>query len=81
MDLTYTDPLYLPVYSLDGIPSSLLEVTTFFFLIQLNTAVDHTRSSETLPKVYVTNFVLPQSTFSNCASGYVNRKRTRTIQW
>ena len=29
MDLTYTDPLYIPVYSLDGIPNSLLEVRTF----------------------------------------------------
>jgi len=56
MDLTYTDPLYRPVYSLDGIPSSLLEVTTFF-LIQLNKAMDHPRSSDTLPKVYITNFV------------------------
>jgi len=29
MDLTYTDPSYLSVYSLDGIPNSLLEVRTF----------------------------------------------------
>ena len=28
MDLTYTNPSYIPVYSLDGIPNSLLEVRT-----------------------------------------------------
>ena len=46
MDLTYTDPSYLPVYSLDGISESLLEVTTF--LMQLNVKENHLRSLVTL---------------------------------
>ena len=34
MDVTYTDPSYIPVYSLEGIPNSLLEVRTFVNVVK-----------------------------------------------
>ena len=79
MDLTYTDPSYLPVYSLDGIPKSLLEVRAFFNAVKHDGENHSVRSLATL--LCLCLGLHNQLRFCpNFASGYINRKWAKKIQ-